>query len=125
MRRKPPVVVGYEVAGVVDAVGAGAYAAFTPGDRVVALTRFGGYATHVVVPAISCFRSRTPERRAGAAALPVNYLTAFIALYRMANSRRRRDRPDSWRRRRRGHRRDAAGAAAAGDDHRHGVGGQA
>src|SRR6187455_1939137 len=44
---KPPMVVGYEVAGVVDAVGPGVTSVF-PGERVVALTRFGGYATSVV-----------------------------------------------------------------------------
>jgi NADPH:quinone reductase-like Zn-dependent oxidoreductase len=80
---KPPVVVGYEVAGVVDAVGSGATAVH-PGDRVVALTRFGGYADCVVVPAVQVYRF--PERLsdAEAAAVPVTYLTAAIALYRMA-----------------------------------------
>ena len=46
---KPPMVVGYEVAGKVDAVGRDVVA-FAPGDRVIALTRFGGYADTVVVP---------------------------------------------------------------------------
>src|SRR2546421_139712 len=45
-----PLVVGYEVAGVVDAA-APAVHRVHEGDRVVALTQFGGYATHVVVPA--------------------------------------------------------------------------
>jgi NADPH:quinone reductase-like Zn-dependent oxidoreductase len=80
---KPPVVVGYEVAGVVDAVGAGVNSPHE-GDRVVALTRFGGYADCVVVPALQAYRF--PERLsdAEAAAVPVTYLTAAIALYRMA-----------------------------------------
>ena len=37
---KPPVVVGYEVAGVIDAAGPGVSSPHV-GDRVVALTRFG------------------------------------------------------------------------------------
>jgi NADPH:quinone reductase-like Zn-dependent oxidoreductase len=80
---KPPVVVGYEVAGVVDAVGAGVT---NPGegDRVVALTRFGGYADYVVVPASQAYRFPDRLSDAEAAAVPVTYLTAAIALYRMA-----------------------------------------
>jgi synaptic vesicle membrane protein VAT-1 len=80
---KPPVVVGYEVAGVVDAVGNGVTTVHE-GDRVLALTRFGGYADSVVVPAAQAYRF--PERLsdAEAAAVPLNYLTAAIALYRQA-----------------------------------------
>lgn len=81
---KPPVVVGYEVSGVVDACGPGA-TAHRVGDRVVALTRFGGYADRVVVPEVFAFRIPGALADADAAALPVNYLTALIALYRMAN----------------------------------------
>src|SRR5436190_10986802 len=47
---KPPAVVGYEVAGEVESVGEGVEAP-TVGDRVVAGTRFGGYAELVTVPA--------------------------------------------------------------------------
>jgi NADPH:quinone reductase-like Zn-dependent oxidoreductase len=81
---KPPLVVGYEVAGVVDAVGAGVTRVF-PGERVVALTRFGGYSTEVVVPEAFVFAMPEALSDAEGAALPVNYLTALIALYRMAN----------------------------------------
>ena len=65
---KPPLVVGYEVAGTVDAVGT-ASRGCTSGDRVVALTRFGGYATEVVVTEAYVFplprrfeRRRRPRR---------------------------------------------------------------
>jgi NADPH:quinone reductase-like Zn-dependent oxidoreductase len=80
---QPPVVVGYEVAGVVDAVGSGVTSPHE-GDRVVALTRFGGYADYVVVPASQAFRFPDGLSDAEAAAVPVTYLTAALALYRMA-----------------------------------------
>jgi synaptic vesicle membrane protein VAT-1 len=80
---KPPVVVGYEVAGYVDAIGR-ALTGFSEGDRVVALTRFGGYADTVVVPAQHVFHFPDRLSDAEAAAVPVNYLTAALALYRLA-----------------------------------------
>lgn len=80
---KPPVVVGYEVAGIVDALGAGVVQPHE-GERVVALTRFGGYADYVVVPAAQAYRFPDRLSDAEAAAVPVTYLTAAIALYRMA-----------------------------------------
>jgi NADPH:quinone reductase-like Zn-dependent oxidoreductase len=76
-------VVGYEVAGHVDAIGAGV-TGFAPGDRIIALTRFGGYADVVTVPAALCFRAPDELSDAEAAAVPVTYLTSAIALYRMA-----------------------------------------
>ena len=80
---KPPVVVGYEVAGIVDAVGPGV---ITPneGDRVLAITRFGGYSDKVVVAATQAYRFPDRLSDAEAAVVPVAYLTAAIALYRMA-----------------------------------------
>lgn len=78
-----PAVVGYEVAGVVDAVGPGA--ALAAGDRVVALTRFGGYSDAIVVPAAQALP--IPERLGfeQAAAIPVSYLTAWLMLVRLGN----------------------------------------
>jgi NADPH:quinone reductase-like Zn-dependent oxidoreductase len=80
---KPPVVVGYEVAGIIDAAGADV-TMLHEGDRVVALTRFGGYSDAVVVPVSQAFRFPDQLSDAEAAAVPVTYLTAAIALYRMA-----------------------------------------
>src|SRR3954471_5810276 len=80
---KPPMVVGYEVAGKIDAVGRDVVG-FASGDRVVALTRFGGYADTVVVPATQAFHFPDELSDSEAAAVPVNYLTACLALYRMA-----------------------------------------
>jgi NADPH:quinone reductase-like Zn-dependent oxidoreductase len=76
-------VVGYETAGHVDAVGR-SVVAFAEGDRVVGLTRFGGYADVVVIPAAQAFGIPEDLSDAEAAAVPVNYLTAALALYRMA-----------------------------------------
>ncbi len=78
---KPPMVVGYEVAGVITAVGEGV-AGFAAGDRVMAGTRFGGYAEQVVVSASDAMP--LPERLTfeQGAAVPVNYATAWAALVR-------------------------------------------
>ena len=80
---KPPMVVGYEIAGHVDAIGAGV-TGFAEGDRVVALTRFGGYSDVAVVPIGQAFHFPSDLSDAEAAAVPVTYLTAALALYRMA-----------------------------------------
>ena len=80
---KPPMVVGYEVAGRIDAVGRNVVS-FAEGDRVLALTRFGGYSDSVVVPIAQAFHCPDDLSDAEAAAVPVNYLTASIALYKMA-----------------------------------------
>ena len=50
----------------------------------MALTRFGGYADCVVVPASQAYRFPDRLSDAEAAAVPVTYLTAALALYRMA-----------------------------------------
>jgi NADPH:quinone reductase-like Zn-dependent oxidoreductase len=76
--------VGYEVAGTVDAVGPGP-ANFKAGDRVVALTRFGGYSDVVCVPAGNASRIPAFLSFEAAAAIPVNYLTAWLMLIQQAN----------------------------------------
>src|SRR5512141_2373476 len=80
----PPCVVGYEVAGVVDEVGRGV-TGYAAGERVTALTRFGGYSDVVVCPAAQIFHTPEQLTDAEAAAIPVNYITAALALYKMAN----------------------------------------
>src|SRR5215831_17097421 len=74
---KPPAVVGYEVAGVVDEVGSDV-TRLRAGDRVVALTRFGGYSDRVVVPEWMAFQMRAAMEWTEAAAIPVNYATALV-----------------------------------------------
>jgi NADPH:quinone reductase-like Zn-dependent oxidoreductase len=74
-----PCVVGYEVAGTVLEVGEGVDT-FTPGQRVLAGTQFGGYASQVAVPVGDVVA--LPERLSfeQGAAIPVNYATAWAAL---------------------------------------------
>jgi NADPH:quinone reductase-like Zn-dependent oxidoreductase len=76
---KPPMVVGYEAAGTVAEV-APDVAGVAVGDRVMAVTKFGGYASELVVPAGDVIP--LPERLTfeQGAAIPVNYATAWAAL---------------------------------------------
>lgn len=83
---KPPCVVGYEVAGEVAAVGPGVQA-FSPGDRVVGGTRFGGYAEQVVVNASDAVPLPDGLSFEQGAAIPVNYATAWAALVRYGSLR--------------------------------------
>ena len=73
---KLPAVVGYEVSGVVDAVGPQADQGWN-GKAVFSLTRFGGYADTVVVPQAQVFEKPAKLSFEQAAAIPVNYITAW------------------------------------------------
>ncbi|HSJ17646.1 MAG TPA: medium chain dehydrogenase/reductase family protein, partial [Solirubrobacterales bacterium] len=75
----PPCVIGYEVAGEVEAVGDGVESAAV-GDRVMAATRFGGHAELVTVPAAQAFPLPDELSFEQGAAFPVNYGTAYAAL---------------------------------------------
>lgn len=78
-----PAVVGYEVSGVIDALGAGAGdgpEALKIGDPVVALCRFGGYSSAVVVPAAQVARVPEGKDLITAAAIPVTGLTSWMML---------------------------------------------
>lgn len=77
---KPPMVVGYEVAGEIDAIGEGV-ADRVVGQKVISMTRFGGYADTVCVPTINTFPMPDKMSFEEAAALPVNYLTAYHMLF--------------------------------------------
>lgn len=80
---KLPAVPGYEVAGTVDAVGPGAKADLL-GTPVVAMCNFGGYSESVCVPAGAVFPRPEGTDAVTAAALPVNYLTAWQMVRIMA-----------------------------------------
>jgi NADPH:quinone reductase-like Zn-dependent oxidoreductase len=76
---KPPMVVGYEVAGTVTEV-ASDVTDIAHGARVMAGTRFGGYASQVVVPAAAVVPLPDQLTFEQGAAIPVNYATAWAAL---------------------------------------------
>lgn len=76
----PPLVVGYEVSGVIDAVGEGVTER-NEGQRVIALTRFGGYADAVCVETGQSFVMPQQMGFEEAAAIPVAYLTAYHMLF--------------------------------------------
>ena len=77
-----PVVPGYEVAGRVDAVGAGVDASWI-GRDVFASTRFGGYADVVCVPQAQAFPRPSNMSAEQGASIPVNYLTAWQLIVAM------------------------------------------
>lgn len=81
---KPPCVVGYEVAGTVLEVGSDVHG-ISHGQRVMAGTKFGGYASQVVVPTADVVP--LPDRLTfeQGAAIPVNYATAWAALIGYGN----------------------------------------
>jgi synaptic vesicle membrane protein VAT-1 len=72
---KIPCVVGYEVAGTIDQIGAGVIG-FGEGDRVFAMPHFGGYTDTLVVPAAQVFAMPAAMGFEEAAGVPVVYLTA-------------------------------------------------
>jgi len=79
-----PCVMGYEVSGVVESAGKDVNSSFA-GKSVVAMTRFGGQSELVAVKATQMFEK--PERLTfeQAAAIPVNYLTAYALLVVMGS----------------------------------------
>lgn len=81
---KVPCVIGYEVGGTVDAVGAGVTSR-KAGDRVLALTRFGGYSDTIVAPEVQVIPIPAGLTLEKAAAFPVNYATAWIMLVKLGN----------------------------------------
>lgn len=83
---KPPLPFspGGEVAGTVQQVGAGV-TGLSPGDRVVAVSTWGGYAEEVVVPAPNVTRLPDGVGFEEAAALTLAYGTTYHALKDRAN----------------------------------------
>jgi len=82
---KPPSVFGFEVAGTIAAVGDGVEETLTPGRRVVAPVRFGGYAERVAARADGVVALPDELSFEQGAAIPIAYSTAWEALIRQGN----------------------------------------
>src|SRR3984893_1248139 len=76
---KKPCVMGYEVSGVVNSVGEAVDHALI-GKAVVALTRFGGQSELIAVESTQIFVKPDSLSFEQAAAIPVNYLTAYALI---------------------------------------------
>ena len=74
-----PCIMGYEVAGIVEAVGDGVDQNLF-GKSVIAMTRFKGQAEMLAVPAAQIFEKPEQLSFEQAAAIPTNYLTAWALL---------------------------------------------
>jgi NADPH:quinone reductase-like Zn-dependent oxidoreductase len=83
-----PITPGFEFAGVIAEVGKGLERTLV-GSRVFGLTRFGAYATHVVVPRDQVFRMPKGYTSSEAAGFPVVFLTAYYALFELAAAKAR------------------------------------
>ena len=87
-----PITPGFETAGVIDAFGPGAEEAcaaqnLTVDAQVIAVSRFFGYATQVVVPVAHLVPLPAGWTLAEGAAFPVAWLTAWYGLHHLAGAR--------------------------------------
>jgi NADPH:quinone reductase-like Zn-dependent oxidoreductase len=83
---RPPCVVGHEVAGIVDSVGEGVNPVWI-GREVLAMTDYGGYADYHVIDAHRTLSKPDGLSLEHAAALPLNYVTAWVLLAVMGSLR--------------------------------------
>ncbi|KJE96624.1 Vat1 protein [Capsaspora owczarzaki ATCC 30864] len=83
---KPPVVLGYECAGVVEAVGPDV-TSIAVGTRVMAMKNFGCWTDLLQTDADAVWPIPDSMSFEIAAAIPVTYITAYICLFDMGNLR--------------------------------------
>jgi NADPH:quinone reductase-like Zn-dependent oxidoreductase len=82
-----PCIMGYEVSGTIEGIGPDLDPSIT-GRPVIAMTRFGGQAELVAVPFAQTFDKPDSLTFEEAAAIPVNYLTAWALLVTMGGLKR-------------------------------------
>ncbi|MBT8184628.1 MAG: zinc-binding dehydrogenase [Eudoraea sp.] len=79
-----PAILGYDVVGIINAIGP-AVQNVAIGDRVTALTRFGGYAQYAIAESEVVFPVPETFSAGEAVALATQYSTAYILGHNMAN----------------------------------------
>jgi synaptic vesicle membrane protein VAT-1 len=77
---KFPFIPGYEVAGLVEETGS-QVTEYKKGDRVIGFTDFGGYAQYSKASVMGTIKMPDDMSFTDAAAIPVNYATAYHALF--------------------------------------------
>ena len=81
-----PITPGFEASGVIVKVGEGV-TKFTLGQKVIAITLFEGYATHLIVPEDQVFLLPECLDFINSAAIPTIFLTAYYALFELGHPR--------------------------------------
>jgi NADPH:quinone reductase-like Zn-dependent oxidoreductase len=81
---KPPFIPGFEASGIVVD---GGQSQFRPGDRVVGLKLFGAQTSRLAIDAEAVFKIPDSLNFEEAAAVPVNYITAYHVLSDLARVR--------------------------------------
>ncbi len=79
-----PTVIGYEAVGRIEKIGTSVQS-IKVGDRVLAFSRFGGYASHVLTPELAVIPLQDEVPASRALALSVQYSTAWYALEECLN----------------------------------------
>jgi len=82
-----PITPGFEVSGEVVGIGKGVEK-FRVGDRVVGLTRFGGYASHLAISEDQVFSLPDEVSFEAGAAFPTVFLTAYYGLFELGHPRK-------------------------------------
>jgi NADPH:quinone reductase-like Zn-dependent oxidoreductase len=81
-----PIVPGFELSGVVTEVGE-RVTAYRPGDRVIGVTRFGGYVSRICLPVAQLQPLPAAMSFVEGATFPVVFLTAWYALNELSRLR--------------------------------------
>ena len=115
---------GHQVGGRIDVVGAGVEGSWA-GRQHLGRHAIGGHADTVCVPMNQVFARPTNMSALEAAAIPVNYFTAWQLVVVMGSLKAWRDGPDPFCRRRRRHCRDPACKGYRRERYRHRFGRQA